>query len=71
MQIQDSGNQDELWVIQRKINKRGAKCSWKTISPPLDYQIAVRELSRYPAETARLMTGIVEYFPINSIQREI
>lgn len=62
---------DELWVIQRRVFQRANKCSWKTISPPLDYQRAVRELSRYPAETTRLMTGIAEYFPINSVQREI
>lgn len=71
MQILDSGNQDELWVIQRQIYKRGAKCSWKTISPPLEYRAALSQMSEFPAETTRLMTGISEYLPVNSIQREV
>lgn len=70
--ILNSGlDSDEKWVIQRRIYRRGEKCSWKTISSPTNYSEAVRELLKLPAETARLMTGIEEYIPINSIQREV
>ncbi|MGN8004034.1 hypothetical protein ACTJKQ_12650 [Acidovorax sp. 22279] len=62
---------EEKWVIQRRVYRRGEKCSWRTISPPINYGEAVSELFKFPAETTRLMTGIEEYFPINSIQREI
>lgn len=71
MQAQALDNQAEFWVIQRRVFKRGNKSSWKTISLPLDYKEALIQMRKFPAETARLMTGITEYFPLHSIQREI
>lgn len=62
---------EEKWVIQRRVYRRGEKCSWRTVSAPINYREAVSELLKFPAETTRLMSGIEEYFPINSIQREI
>ncbi|WP_462386647.1 hypothetical protein [Acidovorax sp. Q11] len=71
MTLNSDLDSEEKWVIQRRVYRRGDKCSWKTISPPTSYGEALKELFKLPAETARLMAGIEEYFPINSIQREV
>ena len=69
--ILNSDLDGEKWVVQRQVYRRGSKCSWKTISLPIDYRDALNELLKFPPETTRLMTGVEEYFYINSIQREI
>lgn len=71
MQAQALDSQEEFWVIQRQVYRRGSKSSWKTISPPLSYDEALSQMRKLPADTSRLMTGIAEYFSINCIQREV
>lgn len=61
---------DELWVVQRRIYRRGEKSTWKTITQPIPYRAAFEELLGYPSETMRLMNGIQEYCHIGAMQRE-
>lgn len=64
-------NPDELWVVQRRVYRRGDKSTWKTITLPIPYREAFEELHDYPSETTRLMTGIKEYCHLSAMQREI
>jgi len=60
----------DRWVLQRRVYRRSNKCSWKTISAPMEFGSAMQILSPLPLETYRLMSGIEDFFAINSIQRE-
>jgi hypothetical protein len=64
-------NQDELWVVQRRVYRRGNKSTWKTITKAIPYREAFEELHDYPSETTRLMSGIQEYCHTGAMQREI
>lgn len=64
-------NQDELWVVQRRVYRRGEISTWKTITNPISFKAALNEAHGYPSETTRLMTGIKEYCYLGAMQREI
>jgi len=68
--ILDSSAETETWIIQRRVYRRGNKCSWKTIAGPVDFKSAMQILNPLPIETSRLLSGVKEFFIIGSIQRE-
>mgnify|MGYP000013330844 FL=1 len=46
----------DIFVIQKRIYRRGRKCTWKTISEPITYRQALEQLLKMPPETTRLLT---------------